>query len=341
MTAAAPADFDAFLQLSARIGSNRLLTQGAGGNTSIKSDGFTWVKASGTWLSEALERSIMVPVRTSSLLEALRTDPRSIENPTEHVDQGANPAGLRPSIETAFHCLLPQRVVAHFHGIDALAHLVCADRHASLSAAMARVPGLRWQLFDYFRPGAPLAAEIDDHLRPGTEVLFLANHGVIIAGASVDAVARILDQLSDVLIRPARALEPADPGRLAAIGDQTGYLPSENPLHNSLGTDAVTSTLARVGVLMPDQAIFLGPSFSLDPAKVSQRPAVLIVEGAGVLLRSDLSKGAVEMVGCVAELLRRLPGHAPLVPLPAEEVDQLLNWEAEIYRQSLDRKLST
>ena len=341
MTAATPADFDAFLLLSARIGSNRLLTQGAGGNTSIKSDGFTWIKASGTWLAEALERSIMVPVRTSPLLQALRTDPRSIENPTVYVDQDANPAGLRPSIETAFHCLLPQRVVAHFHGIDALAHLVCADRHATLSAAMAGLPGLRWQLFDYFRPGAPLAAEIDAHLRPGTEVLFLANHGVIIAGASVDAVGQILDQLSDVLIRPARAVPPAAPDRLAAIAVQTGYVLSDDPLHNSLGTDAISSALARIGVLMPDQAIFLGNGFCFDPEQISQQPAVLIVEGAGVLLRADLSKGAVEMVGCVAELLRRLPGNAPLVPLRAGDVDQLLNWEAEIYRQSLDRKSST
>ena len=117
-----------------------------------------------------------------------------------------------------------------------------------------------------------------------------------------------------------------------------GLCPVDDPLHNSLGTDAVSSALARAGVLMPDQAIFLGRSFGFDPAQISHRPAVLIVEGAGVLFRADLSKGAVEMVGCVAELLRRLPQDAPLVPLAAEDVDQLLNWEAEIYRQSLDRK---
>jgi rhamnose utilization protein RhaD (predicted bifunctional aldolase and dehydrogenase) len=341
MTAVPPPDFDDFLKLSARIGSDRLLTQGAGGNTSIKSDGLTWVKASGTWLSEALERSIMVPVRTSPLLQALRTDPQSIENPTVHVEQGANPAGLRPSIETAFHCLLPQRVVAHFHGIDALAHLVCADRYASLSAAMARLPDLRWQLFDYYRPGAPLAAEIDTQLKPGTDVLFLANHGVIIAGASVDAVGKIIEKVSDVLARPARELAPAVLDRMSIVADQTGYVPSDSALISSLGTDTVSSALARAGVLMPDQAIFLGRGFGFDPAHLRQQPAVLILEGEGVLFRPGLSKGAVEMVGCVAELLRRLPASAALVPLQSEEVDQLLNWEAEIYRQSLDRKIST
>jgi len=66
-----PADFDAFIRLSARIGAIFRLTQAAGGNTSIKSDGITWVKAQGTRLSKALTRPIMVPVRTAPVVAAL------------------------------------------------------------------------------------------------------------------------------------------------------------------------------------------------------------------------------------------------------------------------------
>ena len=49
-------EFCKFRELSADLGRNPLLVQGAGGNTSIKEDGLLWVKASGTWLSEATEK---------------------------------------------------------------------------------------------------------------------------------------------------------------------------------------------------------------------------------------------------------------------------------------------
>ncbi len=51
-----PTIFTAFRALSARLGQDPLRVQGAGGNTSIKSDGVMWIKASGTELADA-ERS--------------------------------------------------------------------------------------------------------------------------------------------------------------------------------------------------------------------------------------------------------------------------------------------
>ena len=333
-----PVDYNAFLQLSARIGADVMLTQGAGGNTSIKSDGITWVKASGTWLSDALNCEIMVPVHTAAFVAALRANSRSVEIPAAFVVKEANTASLRPSIETAFHCLLPQRVVVHFHGINTLVHLVCADRNSRVAAAMALLPDLRWQMIDYLRPGAPLAAEIDRVLRHDTEVLFLANHGVIVAGPSVVAVSQLVDRLVGVFNQTARAVPAADARRLAKTAADTGYVPAGNPLHHVLGTDPSTFALTKAGVLMPDQAIFLGRSFSFDPGELIDRPALLIVENAGVLYRPGLSNGALELITCMAELLRRLPENADLVPLETQEVNQLLNWEAEVYRQSLDRE---
>ena len=55
-------EFQQFCKLSAEIGRNPLLVQGAGGNTSIKEEDLLWVKASGTWLSEATEKKTMVAV---------------------------------------------------------------------------------------------------------------------------------------------------------------------------------------------------------------------------------------------------------------------------------------
>ncbi len=59
--------WDAFLAVSARIGGDIGLIQGAGGNTSLKDDGVLWIKASGRWLVEVEARPIMVPVDLAAL----------------------------------------------------------------------------------------------------------------------------------------------------------------------------------------------------------------------------------------------------------------------------------
>ena len=46
----------------ATIGENPLLVQGAGGNVSWKEDATLWIKASGTWLAEAMTDEIFVQV---------------------------------------------------------------------------------------------------------------------------------------------------------------------------------------------------------------------------------------------------------------------------------------
>src|SRR5947207_2266807 len=46
-------EFDALIALSADVGSNIDLVQGAGGNTSLKEGNDLWIKASGAWLADA------------------------------------------------------------------------------------------------------------------------------------------------------------------------------------------------------------------------------------------------------------------------------------------------
>ena len=65
-------------ELSAALGANPSRTQGAGGNTSIKRDGVMWIKASGTWLADALAHDIMTPVCLELLRKAIADgDPRA------------------------------------------------------------------------------------------------------------------------------------------------------------------------------------------------------------------------------------------------------------------------
>lgn len=90
---------------------------------------------------------------------------------------------------------------------------------------------ISWAVVDYYKPGAGLAAGINAALikNPGTNVIFLRNHGIVIGGKDVAEVSDIVDRLTQSLntkpadLHPAPQLIPAPPeslmGQYAAIED--------------------------------------------------------------------------------------------------------------------------
>ena len=86
--------------LSASIGADPMLVQGAGGNTSVKQAGVLWIKASGTWLKNARDDEIMVPVALAPLLDAVSHRSPAAEAAGQFTLADLNPRQLRPSIET-------------------------------------------------------------------------------------------------------------------------------------------------------------------------------------------------------------------------------------------------
>ena len=204
-------EFQALLALSAEVGADPTLVQAAGGNVSLKRDGVLWIKASGTWLKDALERDIMVPVDLAALLAALARGDEAAERAQGFVIESANPGGLRPSIETTVHSAMPQPVVLHVHCVETIAWSALADAEAALAAPLT---GLNWAFIPYVRPGLPLARAIEARRRAETDVLVLGNHGLVVAAETVAAAANLLRAVTDRLRRPARAAGPPDMDRL-------------------------------------------------------------------------------------------------------------------------------
>ena len=62
---------------------------------------------------------------------------------------------------------------------------------------------------------------------------------------------------------------------------------------------------------------------------------LVALPGAGVVIRDD-AKPAIEPMGrCLADVMRRVKEEDPLVALTASDIDRLVNWDAEKYRQTL------
>jgi rhamnose utilization protein RhaD (predicted bifunctional aldolase and dehydrogenase) len=336
------ADSAALRDLSARIGAEPLLIQGAGGNTSVKQGAVMWIKASGTQLSEAQSRDIFVPVD----LLAMRASVAAGESRADQPDAFALTQALRPSIETALHAVFSQRVVVHVHCIQTIAWMIQPDVKAQLAQ---RLRGFHWAQVPYARPGAKLAGLVMAALAPQTDVVLLGNHGLLVAAETVAAAEALLRQVVAALDLAPRAAQSPD---LALLHARAGLgfvpLPPEHPAHQiALHADLMQAAL--LGSLYPDHVIFLGigatelwPHETQSDA-VQRRekagltpPVFLLLAGAGALMRADASAAAHALLRCLGEVLLRLPQGAVPRALSIDENAELLDWDAEKYRQALD-----
>ncbi|MEJ6394819.1 class II aldolase/adducin family protein [Gymnodinialimonas sp. 2305UL16-5] len=313
-----PNDFDVFRALSAKLGVDPLQVQGPGGNTSIKQGDTMWIKASGTELAQALDTDIFVAVdRAAALAEAQGAGDGSCKATV--LDQSR---GLRPSIETTFHAALDWPVVAHTHSIATLTHGVSVQGRA---AAAKKLEGLPVVFVPYAKPGLPLTGEILSRISSATQIIVLENHGLICCGQDVSETEAILSEVEQRLQMSARETVTSDPGAAPE-----GFVWSE---YGWMATDAKTTALATAGSYYPDHVVFLGPA--LPRADHDGAPPAILVEGRGVLIRDGATGSQLAMLRCLSDLLARLPeGWAPEAIGPEAEAE-LLNWDAEKYRQAL------
>lgn len=339
----APPDLAELAAVSARIGADPLLIQGAGGNTSVKQRAVMWIKASGTLLAEAGTRAIFVPVDLPAMRASLAAAEARADRPAEFALPGGT---LRPSIETSLHAVLPQRVVIHVHCVATIALAIRTDAREVLADRLA---GFDWAFVPYARPGARLAALVAAARGPDTDVIVLGNHGLIVAAETVAAADALLSRVTAALAAPVRPAPGPDAAALAALAG-AGHAPAgvDHPLHG-VATDLARLALALQGSAWPDHVIFCGPgSVALRPgetpadaaarhrARGLAAPVFILVPGQGALLREDAGAGALALARCLGEVLARVEPGAAIVTLSDVETAELLDWDAEKYRQSLN-----
>ena len=333
-----------FRDVSQAVGADALLIQGAGGNSSIKLDaGLMWVKASGTWLQRAGDEDIFVAVDWTRVNDNIAG---GSADPVAATGLPLGPAGLRPSIETTLHSLMPHRVVFHTHSVNAIVHAVQARAREILKPKLA---GLRWNFVPYSKPGLALTRLVAELLAAQPcDVLVIQNHGLVVGGDSAaEALAR-MREVEDRLATEARPLSPPALTPLAGACADTDFRVADGDVIHQLALDAGAFELARSGSLYPDHVVFLGRGIAgLDSAADLAafcrgadddplRPRAVALKGAGVAHHKDLPAGGPEILAALAQVARRLPKQAELRYLSHAEEQDLVDWEAEKYRRTLE-----
>lgn len=313
------AELRSLRELSARVGSAPLLTQGSTGNSSIKLEGVLWIKASGKWMADAVHEDIFIPLDLDEVRECAK--------------QRGDPVELnaRASIETAMHAVMPHRAVLHLHSVDAIAWAVRQDAPLQLRR---RLDGLRWQWIPYVPSGLPLAREIEKALSgcSDTNVLILGNHGIVIGGDDCGVVEDLLSQVLQRLALCPRQAGPTAYAALAEMADGSPWiLPDDNEIH-VLGTDVIARTILSAGFLYPCQLIFSNSNppapfrsfFCLAPRNQWESrygaQQILIIDGCGVLVRKAMTPAQRATISGLAQVIRRIDSCAPIRYLTDEEI---------------------
>lgn len=328
-------------QFCADIGCDSLLVQGAGGNVSWKVDDILWVKASGTWLAEAKEKDIFVPVDLLHLQAAI------VAGNYDVVPRVSGQSDLRPSIETLLHALLPHRIVVHFHAVDVLAYLVRQDANIVISEKMGDAAD--WIMVDYQKPGPDLAKAVFYALKQKGSVntIFLKNHGVVIGGKDV---LEVRQRLKKLLVKLAIHDLPEKLPLTPFPAPIKGYEPVSDACLHHLACDSLWFLrLASDWAIYPDHIVFLGPQalccLAWDECKkilsdTDQTHKLVFVKGAGVYVTSTFTRAQLAQLRCYYDVLLRQSPETRLAPLSEEQVADLLEWDAEKYRQQLSASAS-
>ncbi len=320
------ADLETLARLSARLGRDPEQVQAAGGNTSLKQDGTLWVKASGRWLADAEAGDLFVPVDVAKVLDAI--DHGTEDDVRAATIRAHNISGLRPSIETSLHALLPHRFVIHTHSVRTIAIAIRADAEAVFAERLA---GLGWAFVPYVFPGLPLTRAIRAAMDSrAIDVVVMGNHGLVVAGDDLAATAALLGEVEHRLDAPARELPAGE------APSRPGLRPVAHPRAQALAHDATLRAMATAGSYYPDHVIFLGPG-AAAPGQRRPGQQLVLEPGAGAYVPADAPPAADELALCLALVLARVPDGAELLRFTAAEEAALLGWDAEQYRQALGR----
>lgn len=346
-------------QLSKYAGQRLDWIQAGGGNTSIKLKESMFVKASGWSLSEVTSKQGYVEIKYEEIRHFLKT--ANLNTLTKEQKEEAGKTCLAnaalspgaPSIETYLHASLGP-VVLHTHPWVVTA-IACRPDWENLIDNI--LPFLCVKV-PYYTPGIELGIALSEkcalfeaqHNRKPSCII-LQNHGLIISGHTVEEVLAETEQVSDTLahylatnISHYKASGPIQ----KSWYELTQNLMTVYWVQHPVVQEALTDFPHRLNspVMFPDQVVFGGfyclnieSPDNLQPVINYQKkygiwPRLIRYNTAVYAIAPTLKK-AKEIEDVLVCHLMTLSLGGSLQPLPKEELNYLVHWEAEKLRQNL------
>lgn len=325
-------------ELCTKLGINSLLTQGAGGNYSWKSEDSLFIKASGMWLSEAQSKNIFVELNRRKYLADLKKNSFDIDL----MNYSQN--GLKPSIETSMHALLPHKYVIHLHPVKVLSVLI-QNNWQSVIQEKLKNSSIAFNLVGYHKPGKELAEAINiaKNQSPNANLFFLKNHGIIVAENDFESFKYLLSRTLTCFTYEGPPNEDNYTSELE-LSDVPNYLNFKHPAISKLISENIfQKTLEQNWRLYPDHIVFMGmhPIFisKFDPVIYEKKcsPVIFFDVSKGCYIQENHTKAQLAQLKCYFDVLLSIDDYSSIDSLTEKDSLELLNWDAEKYRLSLQQ----
>jgi rhamnose utilization protein RhaD (predicted bifunctional aldolase and dehydrogenase) len=364
-------------EVSRYYGSNPDYVIAGGGNTSFKDNATLYIKASGTSLGEIKPENFVKMDRYALAQIWQRQYPREADLREAAVladMMAARKSGeenKRPSVETLLHDLLPFSFVVHTHPC-LVNGLTCSKRGKE---AAAELFGDEYIWIPSINPGYILSQYVKNAMdeysgRKGksAECIFLQNHGVFVAGNSVNDVKETYRRIIGVLEKQS--------GRKPDFSDKTGVYENSREISAALedlagqGSKALFERNKEFTRLVQDSAAFYPVSSAFTPDhivyagsdplfinetvpagpdavraawkdhvnKTGRLPKIAAVKGLGVFGIGSSEKTAA-LALALFEDAAKVAAHTEPYGGPefmsAEQIDFINTWEVEQYRSKV------
>ncbi len=319
------------INLSQSVATAPSLTQGGGGNTSVKNGREMLIKASGFRLDEVSDSKGFVKVNYAPIQSFLDKKTAELVHPDAELKQLANDVIIGdktylPSMETGFHAVLNQYVI-HTHPVVANQLLCSSDCENKLKAIFKDEPFI---LLPSLNPGYYLSKAIAD-IKNTSSIIFLTNHGLIVHG----------DNEEETIALHAKVIQKLD----AALNHTNNFLFELVPLSEKLyelKTEFINVYFSHPNLLsstyFPDQAVVIGQDFMYSENYAIAKKLNFIQSTSQCFIKTS-HKNALAIAENLAALANIFQynylNQSPLISLREEDVAYILGMDMEKYRQGL------
>jgi ribulose-5-phosphate 4-epimerase/fuculose-1-phosphate aldolase len=295
-----------FIEFLTEVGSDFSLTQGLGGNSSIKSDELMLVKASGKRLVDVESPDYFYEVAVSK---------------GEYSEFNSSQSG-KPSIEVFLHAMLKHKYVVHLHSTRGVALSMMAESDKNLKRSLT-TQGV--QFVKYHQPGIKLKEAIKTEVR-SSEIqatrltILMQNHGTLFGANSVS-------ELREQVLRFER-----DAAFRLGTGKNTLITPTTlNMVLDRNTIEHIQWHATNNWRISPDHVVFLGinPPQSLLEEITGHCTALEFLQK--VIPNSRSLGPQEEQFLWFMNVVHYLP-KTKLPTLAESDAGKLIRWEAEKYR---------
>jgi rhamnose utilization protein RhaD (predicted bifunctional aldolase and dehydrogenase) len=314
-----------------KIGKNKLLVQGGGGNVSWKQNSTLWIKASGTSLSQAKKKNIFTPVNLQKLQKSIKLGD-FFQKPV--VRYGI----LIPSIETYMHAVIPHKIVVHLHAIDFLSFLINKNAKIFLKKKLCEYDHT---FLGYVKPGGDLAKLIykKNIKYKKINLILLKNHGIIISSNDLKLVDFFLHKiLKKIRIKNLPKLK----SKKYKVKKIKGYkFCSSKKIQNIILNKYIYNNLKKKWAISPDHVNYLGSSpivfekFNSYLLKSKCIAPYLFFKDSGVYENVTNTKNQYNQLKAYYDTMIRQLNFNDIDTLDMKQIKDIISWDIEIYRRSL------